>query len=124
MWNGGLAVNRQTALQKLWMDTCTVYESAPETDPITKLTDFREQPILAAQPCRLSFKTIAASAGDEVAAMSQAVKLFLAPDIVIKPGSRILVQREGRAYEYRQSGKSAVYSGHQEIMLTLSGEHA
>ena len=47
--------------------------------------------------------------GDPVATVSQSVKLFISPDVVIKAGSKIIVTQHGRTTEYSNSGVPAVY---------------
>lgn len=113
-------VNAQRkALERLWKDRCTVYHRVKVKDPISKLTDSKEMPLLQDQPCKLSFETLTSSNGDPVATVSQSVKLFISPDVVIKAGSKIIVTQHGRTTEYSNSGVPAVYPTHQEIMLTL-----
>lgn len=107
------------ALERLWKDRCSIFVKEKVTDPTTHLTDFEEKPLLQDQPCKLSFETLTSSSGDPVAAVSQTVKLFLSPDVVIKAGSKIIVTQHGRTTEYSNSGVPAVYPTHQEIMLTL-----
>ena len=65
--------------------------------------------------------------GDIVAAVSQSVKLFISPELVIPPGSRIDVLRPGevpRTFRYKSSGPAAVYPTHQEIPLELAEKYA
>ena len=113
-------VNAQRkALERLWKDRCTVYHRVKVKDPISKLTDSKEMPLLQDQPCKLSFETLTSSPGDPVGTVSQSVKLFISPDVVIKAGSKIIVTQHGRTTEYSNSGVPAVYPTHQEIMLTL-----
>ena len=83
------------------------------------LTSCQEVTLLEDQPCKLSFETLTSNSGDPVATISQGVKLFLSPDVEIKAGSKIIVTQNGRTTEYSNSGVHAVYSTHQEIMLTL-----
>ena len=83
------------------------------------MTNFQEVTVLEDQPCKLSFETLTSSTGDPVATVSQSVKLFISPDVVIKAGSKIIVTQHGRTTEYSNSGVPAVYPTHQEIMLTL-----
>lgn len=81
----------------------------------------------ADQPCRLSFSSSSTASGDTVAAVSQNVKLFVSPELVIPPGSRIDVLRPGevpRTFRYKSSGPAAVYPTHQEIPLELAERHA
>jgi len=48
----------------------------------------------------------------------QAVRLFLAPDVVIPPGSRIVVRRgDGQELCFWRSGVPAIFEGHQEIRM-------
>ena len=53
------------------------------------------------------------------AQVSQTVKLFIAPDIQIKAGSKITVTQAGVTAMYTHSGKATVYDTHQEILLDL-----
>ena len=109
----------QKALAALWTDRVTVYQNQKVTDPVTHITDFREVAILEDQPCKLSFETLAAAEGDPAAAVSQAVKLFLSPDVVIPAGCKVIVTRQGRTFTYASSGEPGVFRDHQEISLTL-----
>lgn len=105
---------------------CTVYEYQSIEDPATKITaSLQEVPVLSNQPCRLSYKTITGTSQDGGAAtVAQEVKLFIAPEIIIRPGSKITVTQNGVTTDYRRSGKPAVYTNHQEIILELFKERA
>ena len=71
-------------------------------------------------PCRLSFKTInSTNQTDTGAAVTQTVKVFLAPEIKVKPGSKLTITQNDVTTEYKASGKPAFYSTHQEIVLEL-----
>ncbi len=111
------------AVESLYNGTCTVYEHRKVKDEKTKLTGFEDALVLENQPCRLSFEKInAAVQGESYAAVSQSIKLFLSPDIVIKPGSKITVTQNGVTADYTSSGVPAVYQSHQEIILELEKE--
>lgn len=108
------------AIESRYAGTCTVYEYQSVKDTVTKITDKQEVDVLTDQPCRLSYKTIAStSSSDGAAAVTQAVTLFIAPEIIIKPGSKITVIQNGITADYQSSGKPAVYTNHQEIVLEL-----
>lgn len=108
------------ALERLWTDHCAFYVRVSTKDPVTKVTDFTEEMAMQDIPCRVSFSALAATSGDGVAAVAQTVKLFLAPEIAIPAGCKIVVTRSnGAVLTYAQSGQPAIYSSHQEIMLTL-----
>lgn len=111
------------AVESLYTGTCTVYEHRKVKDEKTKLTGFEDALVLENQPCRLSFEKInAAVQGESYAVISQSIKLFLSPDIVIKPGSKITVMQNGVTADYISSGVPAVYQSHQEIILELEKE--
>ncbi|MCM1101929.1 MAG: hypothetical protein NC398_11160 [Acetatifactor muris] len=108
------------AIESTYAGVVTVFEYKKVTDPKTALTDYQEVVVLENQPCSLSFEGIAAAVQTgAVATVSQAVKLFLSPDITIKPGSKLKVTQTGVTTEYKSSGVPAVYETHQEIMLEL-----
>ena len=111
---------QRKALEKLWKDRCTIIQRVEVTDPDTKLTDFEEKPLLQDQPCKLSFETLTSTEGDAVAMVSQSVKLFLTPDVVIPAGCKVIVTRPNaleRVFTYSSSGEPGVFSNHQEIDL-------
>ena len=112
----------RAALARLWTDRCTILVRREVTDPQTHLTDFEEVPLAEDVPCKLSFQTISAAGGDEVAAVRQVVKLFLSPDLEVPAGCKIIVTRLNeteRTLVYTRSGEAAVFTNHQEIMLEL-----
>ena len=86
----------------------------------TGLSDEEEVIVIENQPCKLSFKKLtAASQTETAAAVSQVIKLFLAPEINVKAGSKLVVTQNGVTGKYSASGIPAVYSTHQEIVLEL-----
>ena len=75
-------------------------------------------------PCRVSYKTLApAGRSDTVDSVAQAITLFTAPEIDIKPGSRVTVTQRGRTMRFSCSGIPAAYDSHQEIPLARWEEH-
>lgn len=99
---------------------CTVYHYQSTKDPNTKLTHEEEIPVIENQPCKLSFEKLNAVVQTEsAAAIAQGLKLFLAPEIHIDGGSKIVVTQNGVTGEYSTSGEPAIYPTHQEIMLEL-----
>ena len=83
-------------------------------------TGFQEIKVLENERCKVSFKSISsASSSPGAAEISQEIKLFISPDLVIKEGSKIVVTQNGRTTQYKNSGTPAVYPTHQEIILEL-----
>lgn len=104
---------------------CTIIAYRGERNEDTGLSGMVEEVSAAGVPCRLSFEKLAAAAQSETgAAVTQGVKLFLAPEVRVKSGSKIIVTQEGVTSEYQASGVPAVYPTHQEIMLELWEEWA
>lgn len=109
------------AIESTYVGVCTILERREVRDEKTKITRKKEEvSIIEKQPCKLSFEKLNIAVSSETAAaVSQSTKLFLAPEIIVKGGSKIVVTQEGVTTEYCASGKPAIYSTHQEIMLDL-----
>lgn len=108
------------AVESQYIGLCTVAEYGPVKNPITKITRHVESNVLNNEPCRLSYKNIAqANPTGTGTVLIQVIKLFMAPELKIKPGSKIIVTQNGETTEYKNSGKPAIYSSHQEIILEL-----
>lgn len=106
------------AVEMLYGGTCAVYEKRSITDPDTKITGQKEEEVHGNVPCRLSFVKIPPVYRQaEGAKQEQQVKLFLSPEIKVKPGSKIVVEQNGITGTYKMSSLAAVYTGHQEIVL-------
>jgi len=115
----------QDAIMKLWDGSCDLFVQEPTTDEGTGRTVQKEVLKLQNEPCRVSYSSISAtSPQSEAAAVRQVIKLFISKDVIIPEGSKIVVTQEGKTESYRASGKPAVYSVHQEIMLELFEEYA
>lgn len=99
---------------------CTITEYRDVMDKKTKLSHEEEVAVIESLPCKLSFEKLNTVIQTETsAAVAQGTKLFIAPEIMIKSNSKIIVTQNGVTEEYSASGKPAVYSTHQEIALEL-----
>lgn len=108
------------AVESLYDGVCTVYEYQKIQDEETKLMESKEVCVLENQPCRVSFVRIpAASQSESASVIAMGTKLFIAPEIAIKPGSKITVTQAGATADYTCSSVPAVYQSHQEISLEL-----
>lgn len=108
------------AIESAYLGTCSIIEYKDVVDEETKLTKQREVPVLESQACKLSFEKIEAVAHVGAASsIVQGVKLFLAPEIEVLEGSKIVVKQDKRTHVYAYSGKAAVYATHQEIALRV-----
>ena len=111
-------VKVRAALEKGYTGKFTVTERKKVTKP-NHTTGFSDVEVLVDQPCRLSFSSIPSASNGDVAEIKQTVKLFFAPEITIKEGSKITVTQNGVTTEYKRSGTVANYPTHKEIVLEL-----
>lgn len=108
------------AIERLYNDVCTVYEQQDVTDEETKITEQEEVAVLENQKCKLSYQKIATTSNTTGAAkVTTAIKLFISPNVVVNPGSRIVVTHNGIVEEFCSSGVPARYNSHQEIELKM-----
>lgn len=111
---------KRKAIEQLYVGLCTVKVYVDVKDPISKITSKKEVIHLDNQPCRLSIeKQTSATATVGPATIAQTTKVFIAPELTIPSGSKVIVAQHGKITEYARSGVPAVYSDHQEIMLEL-----
>ena len=112
-------------LATLWTGKCTIYEYKDVTDPVTFQTTQKEVPVLTDEPCRLSYNfEQATNIRSGAAVVSQSITLFIRPDLVIRPGSVIEITQNNVTEKYKGSGKPAIYSNHQQIILQLYEDEA
>lgn len=113
-------VKARKAIESFYDGKCTITEHQ-KVKLANKSTGFEDVVVLEDEPCRLSFKSVTATNQTDTAASTvvQVTKLFLAPEIEVKPGSKLTVTQNDVTTEYQNSGKPAVYATHQEIILEL-----
>lgn len=109
------------AIESTYSGRCNIYERRDLRDEETKITRKNEEvSIVENQPCKLSFEKLNAVVQTDTAAkQTQGAKLFIEPEIKVKPGSKIVVEQNSVTTEYSASGVPAVYLSHAEIMLEL-----
>lgn len=118
---------QRKAIESLYDCTCDVHEYGKFKDPVTGVTQtgINPTPTYANQKCRLSFETIKQTTQTQtVAKVSQSIKLFIAPELTIKPNSIIKVTKFSKVTNYSFSSVPAVYATHQEISLMLADGEA
>jgi len=109
--------------KKLWTGVFSVYEYEKITDSDSKIIHYDESLILKDIPCRLSVKYSQffsnTNQTNTVNIINNDAKLITFPDIIIKPGSKIVVTQNGVTKVYKNSGIPVVYSSHQEIIMQV-----
>lgn len=111
------------AIESTYNGLCTISEYMPYRDPETEELKSKLEIVHEDKPCKLSKKTISSSSGTYIASsIKYAPLLFIAPEIEVKPGSKILIKQHGVEREFEQSGEPFVYETHQEIILQRVGK--
>lgn len=117
--------NTKNPLATLWTGRATVYEYRDKVHPNTHQTTQEEVAVLVDEPCRMSYNyEQSTNIRSGAAVVSQSIRLFIRPDIVINPGSVIEITQHGVTQKYKGSGSPAVYCNHQEILLELYNNEA
>lgn len=109
------------AIQSLWKDTCTIL--IKQSYKVAGVTKYRDAKLYEEIPCRLSYSgALVASEGSEVTQVKQIITLFLAPDVVIPAGAKIVVTHGGQTITYKQSSETRVHTNHLEVTLDVDKE--
>ena len=113
-------VKARKAIESLYDGKCTIIEHQ-KIKKENKSIGFQDAVVFEDVPCRLSFKTINNTNQTDTTASTvvQIIKVFLAPEIQVKPGSKLTITQNDVTTEYKSSGKPALYGTHQEIVLEL-----
>lgn len=117
----GDEMNHRKVIESLYKGLCDIYEYKSSKDPTTgrmgksKEIKINYEPI----PCRLSYNNSQAVTQAEGGILVQNIKLFMAPEIVVKPNSKIVVTQNGRTVVYKNSSQPMIYESHQEINLEI-----
>lgn len=107
------------AIETTYKGKCTITEHT-KVKKDNKSTGFQDVDVLENEPCKLSFSKITnTNQGESAAKLIQTAKVLIAPEIQVKPGSKLTVTQEGRTTEYKNSGEPAIHQTHQEIVLEL-----
>ena len=110
------------AIESMYESTCTIQEYQRIKDLVTKQTNKQVVTVLEDQDCNISYQNVKnANSTDSATIITQVIKLIIAPEVIIKPGSKLIItdKRNNNVSEYKNSGVPAVYSSHQEIVLEL-----
>lgn len=105
--------------ESMYESSCDVIEYKKVKNPVTKVTEFKEVTVISEQPCRLSYKSSPVSGDGNAASITQEIKLFLSPDVIINDGSKIVVTQRGHTKTFTNSSEPMIYDNHQEIALKL-----
>jgi len=89
-------IMHRKVIEETYDGVCTIYEQQPFEDPETLDTVFEEVQVQGDIPCHLSYSSAPAVTDNGTgAALTQTILLFMAPEMRIRPGSRIEVTQQG-----------------------------
>lgn len=123
--NPDYLIGTTNPLARLWTGRARIIEYQDTVDPNTHQTTQVEVTVLENEPCRMSYNfEQSTNMQNGAAVVSQSIRLFIRPDLEIKPGSVIEITQHGVTQKYKGSGSPAVYCNHQEITLELYDNEA
>ena len=113
-------VKARQAIEAMYSGTCDVIGYTKKKNA-NHTTGMVEEVFIKDQPCRVSYQSSKIMTVQENLAGSkgQDVKVFIAPELEIPAGSKIVITQDGLTVEYCASSERAHYPTHQEINLTL-----
>lgn len=113
-------IDARPHIERMYRGTLTVHEWISVTDPVTHISSEVEIITVTDQPCMLSNTSTAPITSEEgVPSVTKVTKIFVAPDIPIKEGSKLVVTQDGVTNTYERSGMPSVYPTHQEVSVNL-----
>lgn len=111
-------------LEKTYIDTATIIEFQECVNPETHITTHEEVVVYENVPCKLSHHVPLTTGEGNSSSLSLSSYVMFSPDLVIKPGSKIIITRNGRDIVFENSGEPAIHINHQKIMLKISDRWA
>lgn len=114
-------VIHRKAIEKLYDSVCTVIISQEYEKP-NGATAFHNVVLVENQPCRISQQSVTKANNNYVVSeIEKVINLYIAPELDIPAGSKILVTYNNVTTEYKNTGVPAHYDTYQKIQLELVG---
>lgn len=117
----GEYMSHRKVIESLYKGLCDIYEYRSSKDPTTgRIGKPKEVKVNTEQiPCRLSYNSSQTITQAEGGVLVQNIKLFMDPEIEVKPNSKVVVTQNGRTVAYKSSSVPQIYENHQEINLEI-----
>lgn len=113
-------VKHRRIIERLYDSLCLIFVSEEYTDD-RGVTCFRDVDLYGYQPCRVSQSVSVAKNNHVVSETVKSINLYIAPELDIPAGSRVLVKYNDVITEYKNSGEPAKYDTYQKIPLEYVG---
>lgn len=104
-------------IEEFYTHKCTITEVKAIKDPIKKTTVMQDVEIYKEIPCRVSFNLQKVDEKELVNSSESIVKLFIAPEVLIKEGSKVTAVVNGVVTQYECSTTPFLYPTHNEYLL-------
>lgn len=115
---GNIKAERK-AIEMTYEDTCDIVRAVEKENK--NITQTEEQTVYTAVPCALSTGNNPTSQTETVNNIQYDAKIFTAPEIEVKAGDKIFLNRLGvKKLLFESVGEPAIYKTHQEIMAKRS----
>ena len=111
-------------IMTMMIGTCDVKEYQSVTNATTHVTKQQLVTLYSNQPCRLSYSKNPVTAEEEAPSVLLSVRLFLPPELAIRPGCVFVVTQAGKTRTFKAASEPAVYTNHQEVELESADEYA
>lgn len=92
-----------------WVETSTMSDN-----PYSALEEYGKEILLDHVPCRVT-RQFDPATEKTPKIYKTTIRVMLAPEIVIPPGSILTIEFQGHSKDYRQSGEPVIHSDHQMI---------
>lgn len=114
-------VAHRKAIEKLYDSICDIIVLQEIIDE-NGVTDFKDVKLYEKQPCRISQQSVTKTANNHVVSeVDKVINLYIALELDIPAGSKILVTYNNRTTEYKSSSLPALYDTYQKIQLEYVG---
>lgn len=110
----------RTATESLYFGRMDVVEYIGVEDAESCTTKMQEVVMQTNVPCRLSYSSApSATSTTTTTNTTQTIKVFYAPETVLKAGSKLLITQNGQTTAYKASGEPRCYESHDEVEVEL-----
>ena len=107
------------AIEMTYEDKCDIIRNVEKKAGF--ITRAEEQTVYSAVPCALSTGNSTTRQTETVNNIEYEAKVFMAPEVEVKAGDKILINRLGvKELRLESIGEPAVYKTHQEVMAKRS----
>ena len=104
-------------IEELYTHKCTITSVMAVKDPVKTTTVMEDIETYKDIPCRISFNLQKVDEKELVNSSESVVKLFVAPDVLMKEGSKVIATVNGVVTQYECSTTPFLYPTHNEYLL-------